>query len=91
MSDNNGYIYLIHFKEKFHHAQHYIGWTKDVDARLERHLAGHGSRLIRAIVRSGIPFEVVRIWENVDRHFERKLKNRKNAKFLCPICKVKHE
>jgi hypothetical protein len=39
----------------------------------------------------GIGFDVVRIWEDGDKNFERKLKNRKNSPKLCPICNPKRE
>ena len=68
-------IYLIHFEKYFHHCRHYIGYTSkdDVEERFVRHKAG-------------IDFQVVRTWEG-GYELERKLKNRKNAKKLCPICR----
>lgn len=82
-------VYLIHFERKLYHAQHYIGFT-DVPLidRVERHLAGNGSKLLRAVTKAGIEWEVVRVWQDKDRKFERKLKNQKNSKLLCPICKI---
>ncbi len=83
-----GYVYLIHFEQPFHHAQHYIGWTEsDVEERFKRHFQSGGSKLLRAVKAAGIEFRIVRVWENVDRNFERQLKNRKKAKDLCPCCK----
>ena len=87
MSKNvKGTVYLIHFDDKLCHAQHYIGWAKNVDARCAHHKNGTGARLMAAVSDLGLPWKVVRIWENQDRNFERKLKNRKNAKLLCPVC-----
>ncbi len=83
-----GTVYLIHFKKKLHHAGHYLGYSENgLEKRLERHKAGNGSKLMSAIEKAGIGWEVVRVWENVDRNFERRLKNGKNSPKLCPICK----
>lgn len=81
-----GFVYLIHFEHKLHHAQHYIGYTDNVERRMKRHREGNGSKLISAITKVGIAWELVRVWEG-DRTLERKLKNRKKARDLCPICR----
>lgn len=83
-------VYLIHFEEKLHHAQHYIGYCdEDLDQRFKRHKAGNGARILNACNKRGIEYYVVRIWPEGDRTMERKLKKRKNSKFLCPICSQK--
>lgn len=87
MNESNlGTVYLIHFDRPYRHAQHYIGWAKDLEKRIAQHRSGNGSKLMAAVVKKGITFEVVRTWHNVDRHFERKLKNRRCAGQLCPLC-----
>ena len=87
MSNNKGQVYLICFDAHYHHAKHYIGFAQNgVDNRLERHRSGQGSRLLRAVMQAGINFDVVRVWNDVDRNFERKLKKRKNSKHFCPRC-----
>ena len=86
-------VYLLHFtspignpKSRHGQAQHYIGSTDDLDQRLERHRQGRsGSGIVRAFHQAGIEFELARIWEG-DRGLERKIKNRKEAPRLCPIC-----
>ncbi len=82
-----GMVYLIHFHRKLNRAGHYIGYTDNLEKRLLCHKSGNGSKLMKAVVVAGISWEVVRVWENVDRHFERRLKNQKNSPKLCPICK----
>lgn len=86
-------VYLIHFDQKLHHAQHYIGFvdepTHTLENRIECHKKGKGSKLLKALVEKKIGFSVVRTWEDGDRNFERKLKNRKKASLLCPICNPK--
>jgi len=85
--DNLGIVYLICFQNHFKHARHYLGFAKnDVEKRLEKHRKGQGSKLLRAVASAGIEFDVIRTWSNVDRHFERRLKNMKNTKAMCPLC-----
>ena len=81
-----GTVYLIHFDKPYKHAQHYIGWTSDLEGRLKKHREGNGARLIQVITGKGISFTVVRTWIG-ERALERKLKNQKNARRLCPLCK----
>ncbi|GAB4577486.1 MAG: hypothetical protein Fur0022_02170 [Anaerolineales bacterium] len=79
-------VYLLHFSERFHHAGHYLGFAEDLEARLERHRAGRGARLVEVITEAGLDFQLVRTW-NGDRVLERQLKRQKNGPRLCPICK----
>lgn len=89
-SKKSGLIYLLHFEKKLHHAGHYLGFCEDdLEARLDRHRKGQGARLLEVVVAAGIDFSVARTWKG-DRHFERKLKNQKNARRLCPICQKEH-
>lgn len=71
-------------------ARHYIGFVDggevELLARLERHREGTGARLMEVITLAGITWELARTWDG-DRRFERRLKNRKNACRLCPICR----
>ena len=52
------------------------------------HQKGTGARLMEVIANAGIGFQIARLWPHCDRNFERRLKNRKNSKHLCPICKA---
>lgn len=81
-------VYLIHFNKKFKHAKHYIGFCKDgrLKERMFHHKNGTGSKLMKAVSKAKINWKVVRVWDNEDGNFERKLKNMKNSKKLCPIC-----
>lgn len=87
-------VYLIHLEEPFHHCRHYIGFAEGgqegVKRRYKRHCSGDGSKLLRAVKSAGIVFKVVRTWEG-DRSIERGLKNKKNSRFLCPVCNTKHK
>lgn len=85
-------IYLVHFQERFHHAQHYMGFCDGPDnfvKRIERHRRGDGSRLLRAVTKAGIKWEVVRVWSIGDRHNERSMKKKRNHWRFCPVCRAK--
>ncbi len=87
-------VYLIHFDQKFHHAQHYLGFVDHLnnhtlESRVEYHKKGKGSRLLRAVALAKINFDVVRTWPDGDRNFERSLKNKKKASQFYPICNPK--
>lgn len=84
---SKGTVYLIHLDSPISHARHYIGWSRYLKKRIDHHRRGTGSRFLAAAVRLGINFEVVRKWKNADGEFERKLKNRKKARTLCPVCR----
>ena len=70
------------------HAQHYIGWTVNLDARVREHKSGHGAGLLRAATDQGLAWSVVRTWPG-DWRLEKKLKARKESPSLCPICNPK--
>ncbi len=84
-------VYLVHFERSFYHARHYIGFCEEGNLidRFIRHQRGDGSRLLRALNKAGIGYEVVRTWEgnDVDRDFERKLKRQRNGPRFCPTCR----
>lgn len=79
-----GTIYLLHFSRRFKHAGHYLGWTSDLDARLVRHQAGRGARLIQVVESAGIEVSLVRTWKGT-RHDERRIKGRGKGD-ICPVC-----
>ena len=86
---NAGTIYLLHFERPIcdtRPARHYLGWAKNLDARLTEHRNGTGARLPAAAAERGIGFTVAATWPG-DRHLERRLKNRKNAPHFCPCCR----
>lgn len=80
-------VYLLHFSRPYHHARHYLGYTTyGVEQRLADHLAGRGARLVQVVVAAGIGVVVARTWPGQGREFERRLKNRKDAAYICPFC-----
>lgn len=81
-------VYIIHFSQKLHHAQHYLGYVQDdLIQRLELHLSNKGAKLLAAVNNNGIHWQVVRIWLDGDRHLERILKNYKKTRCFCPVCR----
>lgn len=81
-------VYLIHFDDKLHHAQHYLGFTESetMEQRIARHRSGSGAKILRACNEAGISYEVVKTWPAGTRDFERSLKKRKCARKMCPVC-----
>lgn len=77
--------YLLHFEPSYKHAGHYLGWSPEVQARVNAHLHGKGARLTEVAHNAGSTLILVRVWEDADRKTERKLKNRHSPQ-LCPIC-----
>jgi predicted GIY-YIG superfamily endonuclease len=78
-------IYLLHFSKPYRHAKHYIGFTKDLPARLEAHASGKGARLLEVITEAGLTFQLARTWKGT-RKTERRIKNRGGAARICPLC-----
>jgi len=80
-----GTVYLLHFERPYRHARHYMGWTLNLEARLDEHLAGTGARLLEVITAEGIGFMCVRTWPGKTLREEKRLKNCPRKK-LCPVC-----
>ncbi|WP_306364375.1 hypothetical protein [Nocardia sp. CC227C] len=78
-------VYLLHFDRRYHHAGHYIGTTRDLEARLAAHREGRGARLLQVLKEHGIGWHLARTWDG-GRALERELKGFKNAARLCPDC-----
>lgn len=86
MAHPQGTVYLLHFDAPLAHAQHYVGYAEDLEARIARHRKGNGARLVSVFAEKGIGFTVARTWPG-DRKQERRIKNLKNSPRLCPICR----
>jgi predicted GIY-YIG superfamily endonuclease len=87
-----GTIYLLHFDQAIGsskargRAQHYIGWTDNLEQRLEAHRSGSGAAITKYLKQQGISFKLARTWSHASRRDERKLKDKKRAKAFCPFC-----
>lgn len=87
----NGTVYLLHFEPGLRvagnrYARHYIGWALDHEQRIAEHLRGQSSPLVRAVIAAGQCVELATVRHDVDRNFERRIKNRREASRFCPIC-----
>jgi len=85
-----GYCYLLHLDAPLNPnrpARHYLGYTRHLPSRMEAHLTGRGARFMQVARERKIGFVISRVWPG-DRAFERKLKRRKEAPRLCPICRA---
>jgi len=81
-------VYLLHFSEPYRHARHYRGSARDVPARLRKHAAGRGARLLAVVQAAGITWELARVWPG-GRARERQLKRQGGASRQCPLCGVR--
>ncbi|MBA9002052.1 hypothetical protein [Thermomonospora cellulosilytica] len=82
-----GVVYLLHFTRPYRHARHYLGWTRDLPARLAAHEHGTGARLLQVVTAAGIEWRLARVWPG-DRGRERALKRQGGASRRCPLCGV---
>ena len=82
-------VYLLHFEPAYRHARHYTGFAEDLEPRINAHMTGHGARLTQVAHDAGCALILVRVWPGGDRTLERRIKNRKYAPRLCPICSGK--
>ena len=78
-------VYLIHLDRPLAHARHYLGSTDDLERRTHEHEQGNGSKMLAAVARAGITWQLARTWPG-DRAWERRLKRYKKSKRLCPFC-----
>ena len=86
-------IYVLCFaRTPLGHARHYLGFVGRHDSlehRLTLHRNGAGSKLMRAVVRSGGDFELAlsfRVPLGVARSVERRLKDNGSGIAICPLC-----
>lgn len=95
-----GLVYLLHFDETYvpypgaarrDCAQHYTGLVRGGPRALAKRLGQHGTvrgaRLMLAVRRAGITWQLARVWPGgADR--ERQLKRQGGASRRCPMCGV---
>lgn len=84
-------VYILHFNVPLKHAKHYVGFSNDVDTRIQEHREGRSrARIMEVLAERKIDFVLARVFEGEGKAFERQLKKRKNTPKYCPICKEKH-
>ena len=85
-------MYLPHDERPYpagKRSQHYLGYARNVPARVAHHAAGtSGARLPAVMHEAGIGFTVARVWPDGDRALERRLKRWNKGRALCPACKA---
>jgi predicted GIY-YIG superfamily endonuclease len=81
------HVYLLHFDPPFGHAGHYVGYTTrdNIGDRVAEHTSGRGARMCRLAVAAGCEIKLARVWRDVPRKHELKIKGR-SVKPRCPIC-----
>jgi hypothetical protein len=96
----DGLVYLLHFGQPYVPypgapagacAGHYTGFAAGGPLALKRRLSQHGTaagaRLMLAVARAGINWELARTWPGT-RALERRLKVQGGAARRCPLCGV---
>jgi predicted GIY-YIG superfamily endonuclease len=78
--------YLVHLNQRYMHAGHYTGTTRDLAARLADHASGRGARLLEVVSEAGIEWQLAQVWPG-GRDRERQLKRQGGASRRCPVCK----
>lgn len=85
-------IYLIHFERPLSHAQHYLGSSTRVLARLAEHAAGNGARITEVLWELGEEWVLAAAFElkpnsrKTLREIESLAKVRHCSPVYCPIC-----
>lgn len=84
------FLYVIHFAEPLHHAQHYTGSCVNLKRRLAQHANDEGAKIIAAINAKGIAWELSALYQcNDPRKAERIAKRHKHGPELCFQCREK--
>lgn len=86
-----GEVYLFHFNAPLGNlanrraqAQHYVGFSDDLDSRIAAQLAGRGAKLVAAALAKGLIFELYH-WP-APLATEKLIKRRKQTSIYCPAC-----
>jgi hypothetical protein len=100
MTGPAGLVYLLHFDQLYvpyagapAHAcaGHYTGFARggprELARRLAQHGTGHGARLMLAVARAGISWQLARTWPGTPTR-ERQLKAQGGAARRCPLCGI---
>lgn len=67
-------------------AAHYLGSAWNVDARMEAHESGNGSRFMEVVTERGLTWDLVALWPG-GQEVEKALKRRRAPGRLCPLCR----
>jgi len=79
-------VYLLHFDRPYRGPmQHYVGFTDDLETRLDDHRNGTGGATTRRAYSQGIGFTLARTWWPGSRQLERQVKDCGPVNY-CPLC-----
>jgi len=88
-------VYILHFNEPYWgRARHYVGYSIDVDKRIEAHRNGKGSLLVKYALERGNDFTIgyrqkyATQWQG--KQAERRLKIEGHASRRCSACGGKY-
>jgi hypothetical protein len=82
-----GFIYLLHWYDRKGRVEHYIGWTRDLEARLKCHYGESGGcPTTKKYRRAGLRGKLARLWRGTV-WGERKLQQTLDFPTDCPICR----
>jgi predicted GIY-YIG superfamily endonuclease len=80
-----GTVYLLHFERPYKgRMQYYLGFTRNLDKRLENHRQGTACATTKLAFDRGIGFTLARTWAGTPK-LEREIK-RRGVVNACPIC-----
>jgi hypothetical protein len=80
-----GTVYLLHFERPYKgRSRHYLGFTRNLEQRLENHRRGTACATTRLAFDRGIGFTLARTWPGTPK-LEREIKSSGVVK-CCPIC-----
>ncbi len=82
-----GFIYLLHWRGPGGRVEHYVGWTRNLEARLKCHFSDRGGcPTTRRYRRGGMRGRFVRLWRGT-MWGERKLQQTLEFPRDCPVCR----
>lgn len=82
----DGFIYLLHWRHRSGRVEHYVGWTRNLEARLKAHYSGSGGcPTTRRFRRAGMRGRLVRLWRGT-MWGERRMQQTLIFPVDCPIC-----
>ena len=81
-----GFVYLLHWSHRTGRVEHYVGWSRDLEARMKAHASGSGGcPTTRRYRRAGMRGRLVRLWRGTMSD-ERTRHQTLTFPLDCPIC-----
>jgi hypothetical protein len=82
----DGTVYLLHFERPYKgRSRHYLGFTRNLEQRLESHRHGTACATTKLAFDRGIGFTLARTWPGTQK-LERDIK-RTGVVNCCPVCR----